>query len=329
MRLLEAVESILLGQAPSVPPSEQSGITLTGILNGWWIEARVTGRKPSTHKSYRNTVAGLAKFLEHDDAKRVTPEDVVRFKDHRLANGISAKTVKDSDLAGLKTVFGWAVSNKRLSTNPATGITIKLAKPAKLRSKGFTNAEARAILSAALGVDDRQSKTKAALRWVPWLAAYTGARSGELAQLRRQDVEEVDGHLVLRITPEAGTVKTNEARHVPLHSHLIELGFATFVQQSSGGHLFLKPASSGVLGPLQGVKNRLAEFSRAIVKDPNVAPMHGWRHRWKSLAIDAGVPQRVADAIQGHAARSVGDTYGEVSVRAMVDGVERLPRVAV
>jgi hypothetical protein len=61
-------------------------VTLTGILDGWWKEAQATGRKPSTHESYRNTVAGLVAFLNHDDAKKVTPEDVVRFKDHRLAS---------------------------------------------------------------------------------------------------------------------------------------------------------------------------------------------------------------------------------------------------
>jgi integrase len=272
----------------------------------------------------------LIRLLGHDEANRVTAEDVVAYKDHRLAKGLSAKTVKDSDLAALKTVLGWAVTNRLLPSNAAFGITIKLGKPQKLRSKGFTDKEARAILSAAMRVDASTSKTKAALHWVPWLAAYTGARAGELAQLRRQDVEEVDGLLLLRITPEAGTVKTNEARTVPLHSHLRDLGFAAFLDRSADGWLFLNvPRGRDPLGPLQGVKNRLAEFARGIVKDRNVAPMHGWRHRWKSVAIDVGIPQRVADAIQGHAARSVGDTYGDVSVRAMVDGVERLPRIEV
>jgi integrase len=255
--------------ATSAPPNQSVLVTLTDILEGWWREAKAVGRKPSTFESYRNTITGLTKFLEadrpadHEDASKVTPEDVVRFKDHRLANGISAKTVKDSDLAGLKTVFGWAVTNRRLAQNPATGITIKLAKPAKLRSKGFTDVEARAILSAALKVDARESKTKAALHWVPWLAAYTGARSGELAQLRRQDVEEIDGVWLLKITPEAGTVKTNEVRLVPLHSHLIDLGFPTFVQQSADGPLFLRRYTPGTL---QALKNRLAEFARGIVK---------------------------------------------------------------
>ena len=298
--LLQAVEAILLNPTAvdqSVLPSDAAVLTMTGILDGWWMEAKATGRKPSTHESYRNTVAGLVTFLGHDDAKRVTPEDVVRFKDHRLASinprtgkPISAKTVKDSDLSGLKTLFGWAVSNRKLTSNPVTGITIKLGKPQKLRGKGLTEEEAKAILQAALKVTrgGESAGTFAAKRWVPWLAAYTGARVGELAQLRRQDVRQEEGHWTIRLTPEAGTIKTNEARTVVLHAHLVELGFPAFVETAPAGHLFLKPGKSGdVLGPLQGLKNRLAEFSRTIVKDPNVAPMHGFRHRFKTVGMEA------------------------------------------
>jgi hypothetical protein len=56
-------------------------------------------------------------------------------------------------------------------------------------------------------------------------------------------------------------------------------------------HKVVKVAASGdVLGPLQGFKNRLAEFARALVTDPNVAPMHGWRHRFKTVGMEAGIP---------------------------------------
>jgi integrase len=313
----------------SAPPD----VSLTGILEGWWMEA-ATGRKPSTHESYRNTLAGLVAFLGHDSAKLVTPEDIVRFKDHRLSSinprtgkPISAKTVKDSDLAGLKTLFGWAVSNRKLTANPASGITIKLGKPQKLRGKGLTEDEAKAILQAALKVTG-DGRTDVARRWVPWLAAYTGARVGELAQLRKQDVTRDGEHWTIRLTPEAGTIKTNEARTVVLHTHLVELGFPAFVEAAQAGHLFLKPSKSGdVLGPLQGLKNRLAEFSRSIVKDPNVAPMHGFRHRFKTIGMEAGVSTRILDAIQGHAARTAGDSYGDVTVTTMAQAMERVPKI--
>ena len=324
---------------PSTPSSHPSPTSqkssLKGLVEDWWKEAKATDRKPSTYESYRNTMANFTAFLKHDDARRVTSTDVIAFKDHRLASTnprtgkrISAKTVKDSDLAGLKTIFGWAVSNGRMEANPAAGITIKLGKPQKLRSKGFTDAEASAILQAATNhlKGNEKPQTFAAKRWVPWLCAYTGARVGELAQLRKEDVRQEGMHWVIRITPEAGTVKTNEARDVVLHPHLIEQGFIRFVQDSDDGHLFLRPGKDGdVLGPLQGIKNRLAEFARAIVPDPNVAPNHGWRHRFKTIGLEAGIDHRVLDAIQGQTARSVSETYGDVTIRTIAAAMAKIP----
>jgi integrase len=87
-------------------------------------------------------------------------------------------------------VFEWAVSNRKLASNPAKGITLKLGRRVKLRGDSLTEDETKAILSAALHMQrgKEAEKTFEAKRWVPWVAAYTGARVGELAQLRKQDV---------------------------------------------------------------------------------------------------------------------------------------------
>jgi integrase len=177
---------------------------------------------------------------------------------------------------------------------------------------------------------NEQPETFAAKRWVPWLCAYTGARVGELAQLRKEDVQREGKHWMIVITPDAGTVKTNEARTVVLHPHLIELGFIKFVQAATPGHLFIRPSSQGgVLGPLQGLKNRLAEFVRTIVNDKNVAPNHAWRHRFKSIGLDVGIEHRILDAIQGQRPRNVAETYGEVSIKAQAAAIIKLPRYRV
>jgi len=323
------------------PAAGEKTATLTALMDGWWREAKAAGRSISTYQSYSTTIAKLTAFLGHDDARRVTPEDVVRFKDHRLSEvnprtgkPASPKTVKDSDLAGLKAVFGWAVTNRLLPSNPAEGITIKIGKPKRVRSKGLTDAEANAVLKAASELQrGRESpKTFAAKRWVPWLCAYTGARVGEMAQLRKQDLRQENGTWVLTVTPEAGTVKNGEAREVPLHPHLVELGFPSFVMSAPDGHLFLSPnedeadLEKRVLGPLQGVKNRLTEFAREFVTDRNVAPNHGWRHRFKTLWRETGLDPRIMDAIQGHSARTVGDQYGDVTIKAMVAALSKFPR---
>ncbi|MCJ2033970.1 hypothetical protein [Methylobacterium sp. J-068] len=75
------------------------------------------------------------------------------------------------------------------------------------------------------------------------------------------------------------------------------------------------------------MKNRLAEFAREVVPDPRVAPNHAWRHRFKTEGIEAGMGDRVLHAIQGHAARTADDVYGEVTVKAMAEAVDKLPRI--
>lgn len=307
--------------APKAAPSGK--VTLTSLVEEWWTESKAAGLKPSTYEGYRNTVVKLVGFLRHDDALRVTPEDIVRFKEWRLATPhprtgrtTSPRTVKDADLAGLKSVFGYGVRNRKLPSNPAEGITIKLGKQKKLRATGFEDDEVKALLSASarLAQGSERLETYGAKRWIPWILAYTGARVGEIAQLRKQDLHKTGDHWSIIITPEAGTVKGNEPRTVPLHPHLVESGFVAFVQAAPEGHLFLRPnkLTGDVLGPMKGVKNRVREFVRKYVQDPNVQPNHAWRHLFMTRCRAAGVDHELRRMITGHAGEGVDEkVYGD------------------
>lgn len=321
-------------QAPAEAPKEKprreaSKNALTGLVEDWWKEAKRAGRKQSTYESYRNSMARLVTFLKHNTASRVTPEDIVRFKDYRVQNGVSPKTVKDSDLAGMKTVFGWAVVNRRLPNNPAEGITIKVGKSRKLRSKGFYDSEAIAILKHAREfMPGREApKLAAAKRWVPWLCAFTGGRVGEMIQIRKEDLWREGKLWVLHVTPEAGPVKTDEARDVVLHRQVIEEGFLAFYEKSKSGYLFIdpKPGELGVRNAVKTARNKVNAFVREVVKDKNVDPSHGWRHRFKTVGIDQGVEMRVLDAIQGHAPRNVSEGYGDVTIKAKANAIAKFP----
>lgn len=311
-------------------------VSLTKLVSSWWEEAEATGSKISTYEAYNIAMALFVEFLAHDDASRVAKQDVINFKDHRLKSinsrtkqRISAKTVKDRDLSGLKSIFGWAVANGKLKANPAEGVTLKVGKKAKLRTSGFTDDEAIAILQKASTHTRGNEKPKmfVAKKWVPWLCAYSGARVGEMIQLRKEDVRKVSGYWAMHITPEAGTVKTNEARDVVLHAHLIEMGFPEFVEKSDDGHLFLTPSKKGgVRGPLIALRNRLGEFVREVVKDKNVAPNHGWRHRFKTIGMEEGVDHRILDSIQGQKPRSVAETYGDVTLKTQANAISKFPR---
>lgn len=309
--------------------------SLLVLVEDWWTEAKRAGSaKQSTYESYRNTMAKLVAFLKHDASGRVTPADIIRFKDHRLQGGASAKTVKDSDLAGLKTVFGWAKNNLRMATNPAAGITLKVGKRQRPRSsKGFYDNEASAILKHAREyVAGREApKLAAAKRWVPWLCAFTGARHGEMLQLRKDDIRQEGKHWVVHITPEAGPVKTDEARDVVLHRQVIEEGFVQFYEKSKPGYLFINPRAveMGVRKAIKTARNKVNEFVREVVKDPNVDPSHGWRHRFKTVGMEQDVAMRVLDALQGHAPRNASEEYGDVTITTRANAIAKFPCINV
>ncbi|WP_417811952.1 DUF6538 domain-containing protein [Thalassospira alkalitolerans] len=299
-------------------------VSITELLEGWWKEAgRAGGRSLSTYESYNKATRYFVEFLGHNDASKVKPRDVVGYKDKRLSDvsprtgkPISAKTIKDSELAGLKTIFKWGAGQHLIPGNPAEGITVAYKKPKLTRSKGFTEAEALTLLRHSVNHKSQVNETERlanAKRWVPWICAYTGARVGEIVQLRKEDLIKHDQHYALLITPEAHTVKDDEYREIPVHPHLIETGFLDFVQSQTDGYLFLKANAQGeIRGSWNSAKNRLREFARQVVTDPAVKPNHGWRHRFITVARECGMAQELRRMITGHTGTGVDEReYGD------------------
>ena len=182
-------------------------------------------------------------------ASSSTVSTVFAWRNALLDEGRSAKTVGEVYLAAARSFFNWAVENNLTDVNPAASIKVRVKKKATTNrtTPGFEDAEANAILSEALrpAAGKETGRFTAAKRWVPWLCAYSGARVNEVTQLRRADVfaRTIDGEevWVMRITPEAGTVKTGAARDVPLHPHLVEQGFFDWVAGRPDGPLFYDP----------------------------------------------------------------------------------------
>jgi integrase len=312
----------------------KGAITISDLLAGWEVEARAKDKSSKTVKEYTSIIRRLIAFLGHDDAARVADYDLLRWKDHRLAEGKSLKTIAHSDFACFKAVFGWGRDNRRIPTNPAKEIKIKLGRKAQEREEqGFDAQEARAILSAALSYHRARgefAETACAKHWVPWLCAYTGARVGEMVQLRKQDIRREGTNWVVIITPEAGRVKNKRTRVVVLHRHLVELGFVEFVHSAKGPYLFLTARNKQeALGRIVAVKNRLAQFARAIINDKRVAPNHGWRHRFVSVARASEIEDSVIYAITGHAPPNVGGAYGDVSIEGKAKAMAKFPRYTI
>ena len=131
------------------------------------------------------------------------------------------------------------------------------------RDAGVLSRRAASDTQSCSEIADTNTPDGAARRWAPWLCAYSGARVGEITQLRGIDVIERDGTHALRITPEAGTVKSRKPRVVPLHEHLIEQGFLEFAANHGDGPLFYTPRKSKK-PPYAQARQRLAEWVRSL-----------------------------------------------------------------
>jgi integrase len=305
-------------------PSERQShaLTMTAMFEAWEKEAMQLNRASATPNRYRSVFTNFRGFLGHNDAMKVTAEDVIRFKDARLAEGISGKTIKDADLAALKSVFGWAVENKRLPMNPAADVTIRVARQKVERENGFTDEEAKTILQTALTYSKPRQESEglaAAKRWVPWICAFSGARVSEVTALRKESFRTVKGVHVVRIM---GT-KNGAYRDVPLHPQLEEIGLLKFVDSASPGPLFYSEKDQSGRGA-QSQSEKLAKWVRAIgIADERVQPNHGWRHRFTTKARAVGMDHEKREYILGHTLPGMGGVYGDMA--GLCSEIKKLP----
>lgn len=317
------------------PENPQERVSLKKLWADY-IDSRVqAGFMRDNGKRLRPVEDRLRKFLKHDDARRVTKKDIINWRDH-LRKDLSAKTVNDIYLSGVRSLLSWAVEDDRLPENVAA--SVKQPKPKKVygRERGYTDDEAQSVLIATRSYQPtadvngyvRESEKAANLkRWVPIICAFTGARVSEITQLRKEDVRNVDEQWVARITPDAGTVKAGSYRDVPLHSQIINEGFADFVASSPSGPLFHnadKPEKYKRAAEI--VSNKLSDWLRESKLTPTgLQPNHAWRHRLKTQCRELGISDRVVDAIQGHAGKTAGDDYGDVTLKTKIDAINKLP----
>lgn len=328
--------SILQAQEPSSEAAKVASVPLLETLEAYILEQRI---KPSTASEWRSIIKKLIAFVGHDDAARLKVEELDRWRDMLLTEVTmrgtirDPGTVKDKYIAAVRATLNWAVEKRRISSNVAKDVTVRVPRKLLIRTRDFNAIEIKRILSSTLDRDevDINNLKRLARRWIPWICAYTGARVNEISQIRGEDIYEIDGIWVFRITPEAGTVKSDTVRIVPVHPHLIEQGIIPALKCTSGP-LFYDSSRRKNKGCNVRYSKKVGEQlcvwirTEVGITDPNVQPNHGWRHTFKTVALEVGIAERVADFIQGHAPRTIGQSYGSVSMNTLVAAISKIPR---
>lgn len=278
------------------------------LLAAWETERRPAAK---TREKYSGTFRNIARVLGFDDLRRITPDDVLTFKRHRLEVEKRHPGTVEDDIRNAGAVCKWGVRNRFLPSNPFDGLAPKAPRTLASREP-YNDDEARHILSAS-------REEKGWLRWGPWLLCFTGARIGELAELRRKDVREENGVSFLDIRPHEARPGKNATmqRMIPLHPAVLAERFLTYVTtlpDNPDGPLFpcIPPDPRGKRDTT--AQARLGRWTRGKLdlKDQKKAPAHSWRHRMEDELRKVGAHPEMMDAITGrHNPRNAGAGYGK------------------
>ena len=176
--------------------------------------------------------------------------------------------------------------------------------------------------------------------WVPLMALYSGARIGELSQLRTCDISLMDGIPILTITDagEGQRVKSSASvRSIPIHPELLRLGLLEYVQAiRNAGHdklwpiLRVDPERPGLT-----LSNWFGEYRRSIGLTERYPDFHSFRHLARTRMARSKISEKVMDSITGHETQgSIGKTvYQNVNMTDRIEAIQAivhpitLPRV--
>jgi integrase len=296
-------------------------------------------------KNVRNWKGELFKWprrvADTNAFRGLTFTDVIRRNETVGKPTISPKTI-NKYLAALGGFSSWLLSNGYTEETVMTGMFLELDRNTKPVFP-FSQAKLGAIFSSPLfrkcqGDGFEHLKGKVEIRdwryWLPWLALYSGARLGELAQLLVSDVRQEHGHWILHVTTEGSAAKRTKTggsqRIVPVHSRLIQLGFdryhARAVALGSKQLFDIKADARGYFSgePSKFFGNYLQDIGVKAGRELN---FHSFRHTAADAFRRAGFADEEFAPLLGHTKATMTGKYGIVKPMVLAQRVAMIEAI--
>jgi integrase len=215
-------------------------------------------------------------------AQKITPLDEETIRQH---------------IGAIKALMPLAISDGRLKVDPWTAF--KIISPRQKQSEA--NAKKRLPFNAEMvktTLADAATRDSGSVdRWAPMLAAYMGARQGEICQILGQNVHQKHGTWCIDLTDadDRQSVKNASSfRTVPVHQAVIDAGFIEYAQVCAPDeYLFQNETAKGLVPMMPNGKDQISiEFSgrfnrRLRKKLGNLDPRHtfqSYRHLFEDCA---------------------------------------------
>ena len=269
------------------------------------------------HSEQRRMVeTHLAPTFGEQPLDKITRLDVVAYmtarrratwkgQGHRKAKPVSPATV-NRELACLKRLFRCAVEWDTVAMSPTQGV--KDFKEQKNPPGLLTKDEVRRLLEA---LPDH-------LRALVGMACYAGLRRTEIFQLEWRDLNLKGGTVsVLPVSAKGKSVKTNEARHIPINPALRQL---LAEHQRIVGWSLVFPNRKG--GRYDKIDKQLDGAAREAGIER--VRMHQLRHTFCSHCFMDGIDARTIQKWMGHKSLATTLKYAHVSPDHEKHAMEKL-----
>lgn len=292
---------------------------------------------------FRNLLEQLPSRPKEDVAELPLRQQMVVAHETHLPL-LSLATVKKLT-RGLSAVLGQAVDDGLLEHNPAHGVkvSIPVATPTDDNEPAFRADELNSIFRSPLFEGRRMPKRAnfgEALYWIPMMLYYSGARIEELCQLYVADIRQDNGIWFYRIAEQRTDQRVKNLssnRDVPIHSHLIELGFLDYLSGlAAEGRVFPCLTSSGAKEVYHA---RLGVWWGKYLQDglhitrAGIRRFHSFRHTFMTHCREQGIREDIQNAITGHSQHAeqthTGRNYGVYPLAVKQEAIEKIPRLPV
>ena len=235
-----------------------------------------------------------------------TAEEIVQMK---TARTLDKRTVDTRYMDKIAAVFQYAFHQGMVAGNIAQNVVTSVTvAEKKARKRKPYDVEDLKKMFASLPVHPERPH----LAWIPLIAAYSGARPGELCRLRVSDIDVTHRIPSMLVTEEddSGDIVTNargegSQRLVPLHPLLVEMGLLEFVarRKAQGKELLfeLRRKGSDKFVPLTGeyYARTFEAFNRKHVTNDLRKSFYSFRYNVHRALQLKNVPPEICDAITG------------------------------
>lgn len=312
----------------AAPPAPSQCMTLRQLYERWLKSKK---RTRSSESYCLLAVDSCIKVIGNLHIDQLTRAHGDTYRSWLHTQDLSSKTAR-MRLVWVKTLLRYAHKELELiPRQPWEGLDIQVSKEQTRRA--WRDEELQQLFGQQLFTKyDTPKGCKSgsdAAYWIPLIGLYTGARIGELAQLRADDIFVVDGTPMLRITDSgAGQRLKSDAskRDIPIHSELVRLGLLEYAQAiKAAGYERLWPIlNANPERPGLYISNWFGEFRREAGLTEKYPDFHSFRHLIRTRMSKAKIPEKVQDVITGHETQgSIGTkVYQGIDLEDRIEAIE-------